>query len=94
MTREEIEKAFPIGSKIFYNGKESFLYQQIAKVISYDRDSWTWYLNIEWEDKNLREKYPSVVESAYFSLVLGPAVQEPDHEGMIYNPFTGRWSWF
>lgn len=101
MTREEIEKEFPIGSRVIR--KDGFLPPdlsgQFAKIIACEFDSFfdnVWLLSLEWEDSELQLRFG---ESQYWHLdkfnpVHGPAVQEPDHEGMVYNPYTKQWSWF
>ena len=84
MTRKEMEKAFPIGSKV--------------KTPRYKCITVTGYGYCNWPgDYLLAETDPKAalvaVDPDKCELVHGPAVQEP-HDGMIYNPFTKTWSWF
>lgn len=96
MTREEIEKAFPIGSRVIHkeNGYHLELNGCFVEVVGHVFDADGWYLVLKWEEFSLAAKYATRGWSPWHFQVSGPAVQEPEHDGMIYNPITKQWSWF
>jgi hypothetical protein len=93
MTLEEIKKAFPIGSRIrvighirdcligrefIVSGYSTITFKITVAILLVEKG--------EWEGQFF---YTKDVE-----LVHGPAVQEPNHDGMVYNVITWKWSWF
>jgi hypothetical protein len=86
MTLEEIKDNFPVGCQVMFRGDE-------YTVTDY------------YEDTNVLSRMPYWVVvtdsilvyqvSPYeLKLVHGPAVQETNHDGMVFNPYTKRWAWF
>jgi hypothetical protein len=100
MTIEEVEKRIPIGSKVVRDlGLRPLeLSGQFAKVIGYRLVYKQAALLLEWEDPEIQSEWANSIiynwDPSRFTLVHGPAVQEPNHEGMVYNPLTDKWSWF
>lgn len=98
MTKEEIKKAFPVGSRVVrkYELYSPEFNRQVAKVIDYYSLFNMWALVLDWENPEFNLMYVNINrwDPQVFTLVHGPAVQEPNHDGMVYNAITGKWSWF
>lgn len=99
MTYEEMKKKFPIGCRVTLNkrtrewcennSEDKILVGAFGKIVGYHRDDI--YLKIEWENSQINKSYNGL----WFSVEDFEVVEESEgRDGQIYNPFTGRWSWF
>jgi hypothetical protein len=94
MTREEVEKKFPLNCQVRWLRKEYTVVDYYENSsISIPGNTFCWVVVEKNQNRSLWEVSPYDLE-----LVHGPAVQEPEpepnHEGMVYNPYTKQWSWF